>query len=160
MRNENRNKLDLDSVAFELNRLDSGDTSVELEVDARDPEYEGPRWVSLSLKDQKKILDFLQSNIDRWDTEEGVAALKRAEETHQERKARLAAEAAKPKLLEYEIEYLVDGQENITHTAKIKAFSLAGAFDVLKGTRGEAMTLIGVSLEDVSVAHRGIGVIR
>lgn len=135
MKDKNRDKLNLDSMKFEMNRLDSGDTSVDLEIEARDPEYEGPRWVSLSLKDQKKILAFLQSNIDRWDTEEGVAALKRAEETHQERKARLAAEAAKPKLLEYELEYLIEGQEDITHTAKIKAFSLDEAANRLDEAR-------------------------
>ena len=155
MKDKNRDKLNLDSIAFELNRLDSGDTSVELEVDARDPEYESRRWVSLSLKDQKKILAFLQSNIDRWDTEEGVAALKRAEETRQERKARLAAEAAKPKLLEYELEYLIEGQEDITHTAKIKAFSLNEAINILDGARTEKAVLVSATTSYDGVLYKG-----
>lgn len=149
---KNRDKLNLDSVTLERERLEYGDTSVELGVEC----YEGDdcytKWVaSLSLRDQKQIVAWLQDSINRWDTEDGVAALKRAKETRQEREARLAAEAAKPQLVEYELEYVIESQKGITHTAKIKAFDMNEAVTILHGTRPEAITLVGAY-----ISHEGV----
>ena len=148
---KNRHILKLDSVTLEKKRLEDGDTSVELDVEY----YKGDdcyiQFVYLSLIDQKEIVAFLQDSINRWDTEDGVAALKRAKETRQEREARLAAEAAKPKLVEYELEYLIEDQKYITHIAKVKATNLNEAADILKGTMSEAITLVAAS-----ISHDGV----
>ena len=145
-------ELVIGGLSIETGKLDCGSPSADIKVD---DEWDYHPTEYLSLDQQKQVIEFLQENVDRWESEEGREVLRLKEEKRKQAKEACLATRKKPKKFLHEITYItgpVDGDSGgVTFAASVWDYSPK---DALKrfweiAPTGVAVTGISCEINDV-----------